>query len=103
MKHTVEITYQELVSIVANHYSFPSNELEVKIVTCTVAEGLWYPDDSGEWIEHDGSDEPPIDLLPHELVYWIVPKERTIRKLIANDCFRVDELNWDCVQAYRKV
>lgn len=108
MKHTVELTYQELVNIIRDQFLSTPDDLEVKItdyphVVQQSENTLWYPDKSGEWKEHDGSENPPNNLQPFDKVMWITYDERKYKTTIGTPIWSVEELCWDAVAAYKVV
>jgi len=108
MKHIVELTYQELVSIIRDQFLNTPDDLEVKITDYphavqSLGNTPWYPDDSGEWREYDGNGEPPDELFPDDEVVWMVQQERDLKTMTNYNTLLVKELHWDCVVAYKVV
>lgn len=51
----------------------------------------WYPDDSGEWVEYDGSGQPVEDDVWVEVVMVLERRERDYATLIR----RAEDWSWD--------
>ena len=54
-----------------------------KSVDNTLPSELWYPDDSGEWIEYDGSGQPVEDLVLVEAMHATERERKTYRKVVS--------------------
>lgn len=112
MKHTIELTYEELVTILCEKWflSVPKECLQVKITNYpsepsvgNTDDSLWYPDDSGEWKEHDGSDNIPEGLHYNNVVVWMTPEERSNKKMKSYTEMESEYIGWEHVVAYKKI
>ena len=64
------------------------------------AEAPWYPDDSGKWVEHDGSPNCPV--RPNTMVEVIKYFERQ-RRCYSGAIARGYQFNWHDTVAYKVV
>lgn len=84
------VRYQEMQSETRGGYAHPLPP---------IAEKPWYPDDSGEWVEHDGG-RMPDGLNSSKNVEIISPDERK-RKEYTMIKFDPVGLDWSYIVAYK--
>lgn len=84
------VRYQEMQSETRGGYAHPLP---------SSTEKPWYPDDSGEWVEHDGSDKIPTSSVFIEALYV---SERNVKNY-EQEILEPEDLTWTRIVAYKVI
>lgn len=103
MKMNINITKSELHEAIAQYYGIPVEKISsINVIeensTQNPSKELWYPDDSGEWIETNG-EKPNIEKGVE--VYTISDRERAKERWFGSYPMLRDGWAWGCIVAYK--
>ena len=105
MKTTVTLTQQEMIDVLKKYYSVQyMTDVDVVLLPTEKEEPkptLWYPDNSGEWIECNG--QKPLHLPKGTIVQILSKAERMDRVSYEMSPNEINTWYWDSIVAYRIV
>lgn len=103
MKTTVTLTQEEMIEVLKKYYSTQyMTEVDVVLLPTEKEEPkstMWYPDNSGEWVECDG--KQPLHLPMTTKVQTLSIAERRDRTLYDSSQKEIIKWSWYNIVAYR--